>query len=78
MFEEVIKRILDVDIDGLQGTVKYTIKEMYDVIDIHGFGEIEFRTLDEFTMTFKEIKEEEERLGHSMKTEIYMIYGITE
>lgn len=31
--EQVIKRILDADVDGLKGTVKYSINEMYDVID---------------------------------------------
>lgn len=29
-------------------------------------------------MTFKEIGEEEERQGHSMKEEIYKAYGIVE
>ncbi|KQU12132.1 hypothetical protein ASG46_06225 [Bacillus sp. Leaf49] len=76
--EQVIKRILDADVDGLKGTVKYSINEMYDVIDEEGVGEINFRLIDEFTMTFKEIGEEEERQGHSMKEEIYKAYGIVE
>ncbi len=78
MTKETIKRILDVDIDGLKGTVKYTIKEMYDLIDEEGYADIEFRLIDEFTMTFSEISEQEKSQGHSMKEEIYKKYGIVE
>ena len=78
MTEQIIKRVLDVDVDGLKGTVKYTIKEMYDLVDEEGYGEVKFRLIDEFTMTFNEISEEESRQGHSMKTEIYKEYGIVE
>lgn len=77
MTERVIKRVLDVDVDGLKGIVKYTIKEMYDLIDDEGFATIEFRLIDEFTMTFNEISEEEKQQGHSMKEEIYKVYGIS-
>ncbi|WP_405101505.1 hypothetical protein [Oceanobacillus sp. FSL H7-0719] len=77
MTEQVIKRVLDVDVDGLKGIVKYTIKEMYDLIDDEGFATIEFRLIDEFTMTFNEISEEEKQQGHSMKEEIYKVYGIS-
>lgn len=76
MEEQLIKRILDVDVDGLKGVIKYTINEMYDLIDEEGYGEIKFRLIDEFTMTFNEISEEEKRQGHSMKEEIYKKYGI--
>ena len=76
MREETIKRILDVDVDGLNGFVTYTIKEMYNLIDEEDFATIEFKTIDEFTMSFSEIKEQEGKQGHSMKTEIYNIYGI--
>lgn len=76
MTEQTIKRVLDVDVDGLKGIVKYTIKEMYDLIDDEGFGTIEFKLMDEFTMTFSEISKEEEIQGHSMKEEIYKEYGI--
>jgi len=78
MTEQIIKRVLDVDVDGLKGTVKYTIKEMYDLVNEEGYGEIKFRLIDEFTMTFNEISEEESEQGHSMKTEIYKEYGIVE
>lgn len=77
MTEQVIKRLLDVDVDGLKGTVKYTIKEMYELIDDECFSTIEFRLIDEFTMTFNEIIEEEKKQGHSMKEEIYKVYGIS-
>ena len=76
MTEQTIKRVLDVDVDGLKGIVKYTIKEMYDLIDDEGYGTIEFRLIDEFSMTFREINKEEEIQGHSMKEEIYIVYGI--
>ncbi|HBI04305.1 MAG TPA: hypothetical protein DDY49_09790 [Paenibacillaceae bacterium] len=76
MKEKTIKRTLDVDVDGLKGIVKYVIKEMYDLIDDEGFATIKFRPIDEFTMTFSEIEEKEKTLGHSMKTEIYKVYGI--
>jgi hypothetical protein len=76
MTEKTIKKTLDVDVDGLKGTVKYIIKEMYDLIDDEGFGTINFRTIDEFTMSFSEIGKEEENQGHSMKKEIYAVYGI--
>ena len=78
MTEQIIKRVLDVDVDGLKGTVKYTIKEMYDLVNEEGYGEIKFRLIDEFTMTFNEISEEESEQGHSMKTEIYKVYNIAE
>lgn len=78
MTEKTIKKILDVDVDGLKGIVKYTIKEMYDLIDDEGFATIDFRIIDEFTMTFNEISKEESIQGHSMKTEIYEAYGIME
>lgn len=78
MTEQTIKRTLDVDVDGLKGLITYTIKEMYDMIDEEGFGEIKFRTIDEFTLTFGEVEAEEVRQGHSMKTEIYREYGISE
>lgn len=78
MTEKTIKRILDVDVDGLKGVVKYTIKEMYDIIDDEGFATIDFRTIDEFAMTFNEISKEESIQGHSMKSEIYEAYGIME
>lgn len=76
MREQIIKRTLDVDVDGLKGIVKYVIKEMYDLIHDEGYATIEHRLIDEFTMTFNEIEEEEKSLGHSIKTEIYEVYGI--
>ncbi|MCM3387308.1 hypothetical protein M3649_04065 [Ureibacillus chungkukjangi] len=78
MVENTIKRTLDVDVDGLNGTVKYTISEMYDLVDEEGYATIEHRLIDEFTMTFSEIKKEEEKQGRSMKEEIYNAYGIIE
>ena len=76
MKEEIIKKILDIDVDGLNDFVTYTVKEMYNLIDEEDFATIEFRTIDEFTMSFREIKEQEGKQGHSMKTEIYNLYGI--
>lgn len=78
MTEQFIRRTLDVDVDGLKGIVKYVIQEMYDQIDDEGFATIKFRTIDEFEMTFDEIEEEEKLQGHSMKKEIYNVYGIQE
>ncbi|MEK4025467.1 hypothetical protein [Sporosarcina sp. FSL W7-1283] len=78
MTEQTIKRLLDVDVDGLKGIVTYKITEMYDLIDDKGYATIKFRTIDEFTMAWKEIEEEEKMQGHSMKTEIYKVYGIAE
>lgn len=79
MTEQTIKRVLDVDVDGLKGIVKYTIKEMYNKIHVDERGEyatIEHRLIDEFTMTWDEIEEEQKEMGHSVKTEIYEVYGI--
>lgn len=78
MAEQLIRRVLDVDVDGLKGIVTYTVKEMYDLIDDEGYGEIKFRLIDEFTMTFNEISEKEKHQGHSMKEELYKVYGIVE
>ena len=78
MTEQVIKRVLDADVDGLKGVVTYTITEMYDLIDDEGYGEIKHRVIDQFTMTFREISEKESRQGHSMKEEIYKQYGIAD
>jgi hypothetical protein len=79
MTEQVIKKVLDVDVDGLRGTVTYKISEMYDVIyEEEGYADIEFRLIDEFTMTFNEISKKEKHQGHSMKEEIYKVYGILE
>lgn len=74
--EEVIKRTLDVDVDGLKGTVKYTIKEMYDLIHPEGYATIKHRLIDEFTMTWDEIEEEERNEGKSMKEQIFEAYNI--
>ncbi|MED5094508.1 hypothetical protein [Bacillus safensis] len=74
--KQFIKNVLDVDVDAIQGTVKYTISEMYDEIDEEGVGEIKFKLIDEFTMTFNEIKKKEEQQGHSMGDEIHKKYGI--
>lgn len=32
MNEEVIKRVLEVDVDGLRGTVTYIVMELYNVV----------------------------------------------
>ncbi|APT48325.1 hypothetical protein [Bacillus safensis] len=74
--KEFIKNVLDVDVDAVKGTVKYTISEMYDEIDEEGVAEIKFKLIDEFTMTFNEIKKKEEQQGHSMGHELHKKYGI--
>lgn len=80
MSEEKIKRTLDVDVDGLKGIVKYTIKELYNVLkkteDGFEYAELKHKLIDEFTLTWNEIEEEEKQMGHSIKTEIYEVYGI--
>ncbi|MFE5473855.1 hypothetical protein [Bacillus safensis] len=75
--KEFIKNVLDVDVDAVKGTVKYTISEMYDEIDEEGVAEIKFKLIDEFTMTFNEIKKKEELQGHSMGAELHKKYGIS-
>lgn len=54
---QLIKYIVDVDVDGLLGINHYTIKGMYDKIDDDGFAEIVFKTIDKFSMTWNEIEE---------------------
>lgn len=54
---EFLKNVLNVDVDGLKGVNHYTIKAMYDAIDDDEVATITYKLLDEFDMTWQEIKE---------------------
>lgn len=53
---KLIKKIVDVDVDGLNAKNHYTIKEMYDEIGEDGFAKIVFKTIDEFDYPWAEIE----------------------
>lgn len=58
---ELIKNIVEVDVDGLRGINHYTIKAMYNEIheDERGkWADIVYKTIDEFDLTWDEIEEE--------------------
>lgn len=58
MRKEFIKNIIDVDIDGLNGINHYIIRTMYNDIDDDNYAIISFKVIDEFDLTWEEIKEE--------------------
>lgn len=53
---KLIKRIVDVDVDGLNAVNHYTIRAMYDKVGDDGFADIVFKTIDEFDYTWADIE----------------------
>lgn len=52
-----IKNVLSVDVDGINGVNRYTIKGMYNEIDDDGFSNIVYKLMDDFYMTWDDIKD---------------------
>lgn len=75
MEKSLIRHALDVDVDGLRGMTRYTVKAMYDVPGDDGFASIEFEEVEAFTLTWEEI----ERRGGpaSVAKGLREKYGIT-
>ena len=58
MKEIFIKNVMGVDVDGLKGVNKYTIKQMYNVVNEEGYATIKHRLIEDLTLTWDEIEEE--------------------
>lgn len=58
MEKQFIKNVLDIEVNGFTGAIRYVVREMFNVIDKEGFGNIEQKVIEDVTMTREEIKEE--------------------
>lgn len=70
-----VKRIINVDVDGLKSLNHYKVQDQFDKID-DGFADVVFKTVDEFDYTWDEI----ERDGGlaSVKRDLIETYGVVE
>lgn len=51
MEKQFIKNVLDIEVNGFTGAIRYVVREMFDVIDKDGFGIIEQKVIEDVTMT---------------------------
>ena len=58
MEKQFIKNVLDIEVNGFTGAIRYVVREMYDLIHEDGFASIEQKDIEDVTMTREEIKEE--------------------
>lgn len=58
MEKQFIKNVLDIEVNGFTGAIRYVVRKMFNVIDKEGFGNIEQKVIEDVTMTREEIKEE--------------------
>ena len=58
MEKQFIKNVLDIEVNGFTGAIRYVVREMFNVIDKEEFGNIEQKVIEDVTMTREEIKEE--------------------
>lgn len=58
MEKQFIKNVLDIEVNGFTGAIRYVVREMYDLIHEDGFVSIEQKVIEDVTMTREEIKEE--------------------
>lgn len=58
MEKQFIKNVLDIEVNGFTGAIRYVVREMYDLIHEDGFESIEQKVIEDVTMTREEIKEE--------------------
>jgi hypothetical protein len=58
MEKQFIRNVLDIEVNGFTGAVRYIVKSMYDVIHEDGFASIEQKNIEDVTMSRQEIKEE--------------------
>lgn len=54
---ELIKNVLDVDVDGAREVNTYTVKAMYDKVDPDGFASVVFKPVAKFSLSWQEIEE---------------------
>ena len=58
MEKQFIRNVLDIEVNGFTGAVRYIVTSMYDVIHEDGFASIEKKNIEDVTMSRQEIKEE--------------------
>nr|DAK12222.1 MAG TPA: hypothetical protein [Caudoviricetes sp.] len=58
MEKQFVRNVLDIEVNGFTGAVRYIVKSMYDVIHEDGFASIEQKNIEDVTMSRQEIKEE--------------------
>lgn len=56
MKKELIRNVLDVDVDGLKGINYYRVSAMYNVINEEGYADIVQEVIEEFCFTWDEIE----------------------
>lgn len=54
---EFIKNVLDVDVDGAREVNTYTVKAMYDKVDLDGFASVVLKPVAKFSLSWQEIEE---------------------
>ncbi len=58
MKKQFIKNVLEIEINGFTGSIRYVVKEMNDVVNDDGFASLEQKTIEDVTMSRSEIKSE--------------------
>lgn len=54
---ELIKNVLDVDVDGMREINTYTVKAMYNRINPDGFASVVFEPVAKFSLSWQEVEE---------------------
>lgn len=52
-----VRNCVSVDVDGLRGRNRYTVKAMYDEVDEDGFADVVYEDVCEFSLTWEEVRE---------------------
>lgn len=58
MEKKFIKNVLEIEINGFTGSIRYVVKEMNDIIHDDGFASVEQKTIEDVTMSRNDIKNE--------------------
>ena len=58
MEKKFIKNVLEIEINGFTGSIRYVVKEMNDIIHDDGFASVEQKTIENVTMSRNDIKNE--------------------
>lgn len=56
MKKEFIKNVLDIEVNGFTGSVRYVVREMNNIIHDDGVATIEQRVVEDVTMSREDIK----------------------
>jgi hypothetical protein len=76
MERELIKTVLDFEVNGFTGAVTYIVTEMYNVMHEDGFTSIDFKEVENVTFSRDEIIAEGG--SEEIKRQLKECYNITE